>query len=291
MPGMTAACAPRPEAAALPPPPSPLPAPPLPRWTGSGPVPAAMRGGALMLGNFDGLHRGHRSLLALARKAAEGREGPGPVGAPLCAPIGAMCAEPHPRAFFSPQTPPFRLACGAARDLIFAEAGLSMLYAPRFDRAFAALAPETFVEKILIGRLAVRALIFGEDFRFGARRAGDADLLLRLGARHGIETIAAPEIRAEGARISSTRIREALREGDLSSAEALLGRPWRTGIARLAPETVLFERDQLLPPPGLRPADALDASGAVLAETVIALGEGREARCATPPGTAVLRWR
>ncbi|MGG7566848.1 hypothetical protein ACQ5SO_11900 [Rhodovulum sp. DZ06] len=295
----------------------------LPRWSGVGPVPAGMRGGALMLGDFDGLHLGRRRLLSLLRGAASscGGDAPGPRGAPFAPPfapggspggprgapplappfapplapcgipLGAMTAEPHPRAFFAPGGPPFRLTCGAARDLVFAEAGLGMLYTPRFDRAFAALAPETFFEEILVGALGVRALVFGEDFRFGARRAGDAALLARLGARHGVLTVAAPELRADGARVSSSRIREAVRDGDLAGAAALLGRPWRTGVERLGPGRVRFDRDQFLPPPGLHEVDALDAAGAPLARTVIAVGPGRSARCAAPPGTAALRWR
>jgi len=206
-----------------------------------GPAPAGLGGGVLLLGSFDGVHRGHRALFATGRALARD----------LRAPLIVLQCDPHPRAYFAGATG-FRIACGAAQDALLADAGADGLYAPCFDAGFAALAPEDFVARHLAAHLGVRAVICGNDFRFGHRRAGDVRLLARLAPRHGYALHILPEQRdpEAGRRISSSRIREAILAGDLAGAEALAGHPLVTGVRR-HDGGWRFDPLQILPPDGL----------------------------------------
>ena len=179
-----------------------------------------LRGGVLVLGNFDGFHRGHRALVAMARRIACGR------------PVAVMSCEPHPRAFFGAQDGAFRLASPDSKQRLLGGEGVDFIFSPRFDAGFAGLSPADFAGEVLAGALGVSAVVAGADFRFGRGRAGDMAMLAELGQRRGFAVLAAPEVAAGGERISSTRIRAALRGGDLALAERLLGAPWLVEVLR-----------------------------------------------------------
>lgn len=171
---------------------------------------------ALTIGNFDGVHRGHQALLARVVAAALGR---GLVSA-------VMTFEPHPREFFTPDRAPARIS--NLRDKLGAleAAGIERVYIQHFNRRFALVTAPEFVERVLVGGCAVRWLLVGDDFRFGARRAGDNALLAQYAARGVFELEQMPTFDDGGERISSTAIRAALASGDLGRAERLLGRPY-----------------------------------------------------------------
>jgi riboflavin kinase / FMN adenylyltransferase len=168
---------------------------------------------ALTIGNFDGVHRGHRALLE--RVVAKARE----LDLASC----VLTFEPHPREFFAPAEAPARLTRLRDKLELLASACAERAHVVRFDARFAALSAERFVEEVLVRGLGVRSLLVGRDFRFGARRAGDFATLEALARRHGFELEAMPDVAAEGARISSSAARAALAAGDFARAERLLG--------------------------------------------------------------------
>jgi riboflavin kinase/FMN adenylyltransferase len=175
---------------------------------------AADRGAAVAMGNFDGVHLGHQSVLALAHAAA----------AELGAPFGVVTFEPHPRAFFAPDAPPFRLMTADARAHRLAKLGVEVLYELPFGPELASLSPEAFAETVLAGGLGARHVVVGADFRFGKGRAGDVGTLARLGSALGFGVTVAPLISdAGGGDFSSTAIRAALAEGRPDEAARILG--------------------------------------------------------------------
>ncbi len=180
------------------------------------PAPGPARGSVAALGNFDGVHAGHRAVLNHAAALA----------AQLDAPVSAAVFKPHPRRFFKPDTAPFRLMSDAQRVRALEEAGAARVFAIPFDRELAGMTPEAFVERVLAGRLGLRGVVTGADFRFGKDRAGGAEALRTIGAAFGITAETAPEIRAEARKVSSTGVREALQAGDAEGASKLLGRPF-----------------------------------------------------------------
>lgn len=171
------------------------------------------RGAAAAIGNFDGLHLGHQSVLALARAAA----------ARLGAPFGVITFEPHPRAFFAPEAPPFRIMSAEARAHRMAKLGVEQLYELRFDAALAALEAEEFVAKVLRDGLGLSHLVAGADFRFGRGRRGDVEMLRALGPSHGFGVTVAPLVCDDQGDFSSTAIRAALAEGRPRDAARMLG--------------------------------------------------------------------
>ena len=171
---------------------------------------------ALTIGNFDGVHLGHRAMLARLREAAGER------GLPAC----AMTFEPHPREFFAPDRAPARLTSLREKLELLAAEGMARTYVCRFDYRFAQIAAEDFVEKTLVRGLDARYVLVGDDFRFGARRAGDFALLKALTPRLGYAVDAMSSVTLDGDRVSSTAVREALANGDLARAARLLGRPY-----------------------------------------------------------------
>ncbi len=171
---------------------------------------------ALTIGNFDGIHRGHQAMLERLVREARKR------ALVSC----VLTFEPHPREFFAPRSAPTRLASLREKLELLAARGIERVHVERFTRSFAALEPEAFVERVLARRLKARWLLIGEDFRFGAKRAGDAALLKGLAGRHGCEVEIMPAVAREGVRVSSSAVRAALAAGDLALAEALLGRPY-----------------------------------------------------------------
>lgn len=168
------------------------------------------------LGNFDGVHCGHQAVLRQTLRAAEQRGLPAVV----------MLFEPQPQEFFDPAGAPVRLMRLREKLQALARHGVPRALVVRFDARFAALTAEEFIERILIERLRVRQLVVGDDFRFGHARRGDFALLARAGARHGFEVAPMETFFVDGARVSSTRVREALARGELAAAERLLGEPY-----------------------------------------------------------------
>src|SRR5688572_5671615 len=171
---------------------------------------------ALTIGNFDGVHRGHQAMLArLVAAARDGR-------VPPC----AMTFEPHPREFFAPDRAPARLTSLREKLELLAAHGMERTYVCRFDYRFAQQPPEEFVERTLARGLGVQHLLVGDDFRFGARRAGDFALLKQLSPRFGYTVESMASVTLDGDRVSSTAVREALAAGLLEHAAKLLGRPY-----------------------------------------------------------------
>ena len=179
-------------------------------------VPAAWQGGVVALGNFDGVHRGHQTLIAEAARQA------GALGAPLV----ALTFEPHPRGFFVPDTGPFRLTLARAKRRLLADYGVQAVLAQQFDAGFAALSADAFLEEVLVKGLGTRHVVCGYDFTFGARRGGNVERLRAEGAARGVGVTVLEPVMREGEIYSSTRIREALRAGMVKEAAELLGHPW-----------------------------------------------------------------
>jgi riboflavin kinase/FMN adenylyltransferase len=177
-------------------------------------VPEAGRGATIALGNFDGVHLGHAAVLRAAHAARPDR------------PLAVLTFEPHPREFFRPQDPPFRLTLAPERAAALAALGVSILYELPFDAAFSHLTAEQFVADVLNGGLGAANVACGADFAFGHRRGGDILLLAARAEALGIGlTIVPPVADAQGP-ISSTRIRRLLQDGYPERAAGLLGRPY-----------------------------------------------------------------
>jgi riboflavin kinase/FMN adenylyltransferase len=167
---------------------------------------------ALTIGNFDGVHRGHRALIE--RVTAKARE--------LSVPSCVLTFEPHPREFFAGPRAPARLTRLRDKLELLAGAGVERTHIARFDARFAALDAERFIDEVLKKWLGVRWLLVGRDFRFGARRGGDFSTL----QKRGFEVEAMPDVQFEDNRVSSSAIRAALAAGDFALAQRLLGHPY-----------------------------------------------------------------
>lgn len=172
-------------------------------------VPAAYRGAAAAMGNFDGIHRGHRAVIDRAAAAD--------------APLGIVTFEPHPRSYFAPESPPFRLMTADTRARRLDTLGVEMLYELPFTAALAGLEAEVFVQDVLAARLGLSHLVVGADFRFGRGRRGDAAMLVDLGAAAGITVEITPLVEDDAVAVSSSAIRAALAEGRPGDAAAMLG--------------------------------------------------------------------
>ncbi|AMY70468.1 Bifunctional riboflavin kinase/FMN adenylyltransferase [Frigidibacter albus] len=246
---------------------------------GTAPLPAGLRGAVMLLGSFDGMHRGHAALVAAGRAEAARR------GAPLA----ILQCDPHPRAHFAGPSR-FRICPGLAQARLIAEAGIDLIYGPRFDAGFAVTPAEGFVTDLLLARLHIGGVIVGNDFRFGCARKGDPGLLRALGTRHGFSvTVVADEL-AGGSRVSSTAIRAAITAGRIDEAQRLLGHVWTTQIWRSATGW-RFADDQILPPSGIWPVTALDGAGRPLTAARLVLGQGGTACADLPAQTALLSWQ
>lgn len=172
----------------------------------------------IVIGKFDGAHLGHRVLANTARQLASDCGGH----------TLALTFEPHPTQFFSPDIPFFRLNTAAQREERLKAIGFDALAILTFDKAFAALAASEFIEGIVCAQLGARAVVVGEDFRFGAGRSGNAEFIMQAGQRLGFATrIIAPERLASGEIISSSAIRAHLAAGRIDLANAMLGYPYR----------------------------------------------------------------
>ena len=183
-------------------------------WKGLEP---AVRGGAVALGNFDGVHRGHRQVIAEAAKAA------GALGAPL----GVIAFEPHPRVYFQREQTPFRLMTVEQQARALDALGVDLFYILRFDEELAHLSDEAFARQVLHEGLGVRHVAAGFDISFGAGRTGSPESLRVFGERFGFGvSIATPVADKDGEKCSSSAVRQALRDGRPERAAALLARPF-----------------------------------------------------------------
>jgi riboflavin kinase/FMN adenylyltransferase len=184
------------------------------RLTHDQPLPESLRGSVLALGNFDGFHLGHQAVVsrAIALGFHERR------------PVIVATFDPHPVRFFRPDVPPFRLTTLDQRERLFAHAGADAMLVFKFGKELASMDAEDFVSQVLAGDLGAAGVVTGDDFSFGKGRKGDADLLRKLGKKHGVTAEAVPQVTLDGARISSGRIREALVEGDTATATHMLSR-------------------------------------------------------------------
>ena len=171
---------------------------------------------ALTIGNFDGVHLGHQAMLA--RLTAASRE----LGLASC----VMTFEPHPREFFAPDQAPTRLTSLREKLELLARCGVERVQICRFNFDFARTTPEDFVTRILHRGLGARWILVGDDFRFGARRAGDFVMLKQAGRECGFEVHAMSSVTVDQVRVSSTAVRESLASGDMPRAQRLLGRAY-----------------------------------------------------------------
>ena len=173
------------------------------------------RGASAAIGNFDGVHLGHQSVIDLARNAAHNTT--------PCAPLGVMTFEPHPREYFAASAPPFRLMSREARTSRLAKLGVERLYELNFNTALAGLTPEEFARNVVSEGLGIAHVIVGADFCFGKGRAGTANDLVQFGKDMGFGVTIAPLLQGSGATVSSTAIRQALTDGRPRDAAAMLG--------------------------------------------------------------------
>lgn len=180
------------------------------------PADAIPRGGVVAMGNFDGVHLGHRAVIAAALRMARLR----------AKPAFAVTFEPHPRKFFSPNTPQFRLTDETNKLRLLAGTGLAGTVVMTFDAARAGTTAQDFIHHDLIERLGVSAVAIGYDFHFGKGRVGSPGLLVSEAPRLGIEVDVQPHVDFEERPVSSSAIRMALAEAQIASATAMLGGPW-----------------------------------------------------------------
>lgn len=184
---------------------------------GIGTVPSAARGATVAIGNFDGVHRGHQALLASARKEA----------AALQCPAGAILFEPHPREYFQPDKPHFRLTPLPRKLQLLREFRLDLAVVLAFDAKLAALTAQEFIDQVLIKALAVRHVVIGYDFRFGKARAGDPETMRHAGQAGGFGVTVVAQVADAGEVFSSNAIRAELAQGDVRGAAEMLGHWWR----------------------------------------------------------------
>lgn len=237
-------------------------------------LPADARGASAAIGNFDGVHRGHREVVQTA--AAEARR----TGSRLA----VITFEPHPREVVSPGEHVARLTLFARKAELCRELAVEELFVVPFNAALMRLEAEAFIATVLAGRLAVRALAAGENFRFGYRRQGDRTTLAAAAARHGFAFAAVPPVQ-DGGPISSSRIRALIAEGDVAGGNALLGYPYAVdGIVRPGDRR---GRTLGFPTANVHPLDSrvlLPASGVY----AVRVGRGRGEGTAWYPGVANL---
>ncbi len=179
-------------------------------------IPDPLRGAVIALGNFDGFHLGHQAVVREAVEWAR-RES---------RPVIVATFDPHPVRFFRPDTPPFRLTTLDQRQELFATAGADAMLVFYFDALFAANTAEDFVVRLLHHRFGAAGVVTGEDFTFGKARGGNLALLHELGARLGIKASSVGPVKLGEEIVSSSRIRDGLREGDCATAARLLTRPF-----------------------------------------------------------------
>ncbi|PPB82236.1 riboflavin kinase/FMN adenylyltransferase [Albidovulum inexpectatum] len=175
-------------------------------WTG---LSEADRGASVAMGNFDGVHLGHQAVIDQARRSG--------------LPLGIVTFEPHPREYFAPDSPPFRLMNAEARMHRLEKLGVDQLYQLPFDARLAGMEADRFIDEVLVAGLGIAHVTVGADFRFGKGRGGDVATLQSAAKRHGFGVTVAQLIRIDGVEISSTAIRKALSDGRPRDAARMLG--------------------------------------------------------------------
>ncbi len=186
------------------------------RLTSDAPVPETLRGAVIALGNFDGFHRGHQAVVARARAIAQAKTRP----------LVVATFSPHPSRLFRPDTPFFRLTTLDQRERLFAAAGADAMLVFTFDRAMAAVSADDFITDWLVARFGAAVVVTGEDFTFGSGRSGDIALLRTRGVQLGLRAEAVGAVSDAEGPISSSRIRDALQNGDCETATRLMTRPF-----------------------------------------------------------------
>ena len=186
------------------------------RLTSDAPVPEALRGAVIALGNFDGFHRGHQAVVAHARAIAQAE----------ARPLIVATFSPHPSRIFHPDTPFFRLTTLDQRERLFATAGADAILVFTFDRAMAAVSADDFITDWLVARFGAAVVVTGQDFTFGSGRSGDIALLRTRGVQLGLRAEAVGAVSDAEGPISSSRIRDALQNGDCETATRLMTRPF-----------------------------------------------------------------
>jgi riboflavin kinase / FMN adenylyltransferase len=181
-----------------------------------GPVPKAAEGAFVAIGNFDGLHRGHKAALKLARDLA------GKAGRPAL----ALTFEPHPRRFFLPDAPTFRLTPEPAKLKLFAAEGIDGAVVMTFDATLAGRTAQEFIVEELVGRLKISGVVVGDNFHFGKGRSGSPAMLREEGAKRGFAVEILDRVKRQGKPVSSGAVRAALAQGDIAEANDLLGHNW-----------------------------------------------------------------
>lgn len=180
-------------------------------------LPQSARGAVVALGNFDGVHPGHQAVITEAAVRARASK----------AHLAVLTFSPHPRQYFQPDLPPFRLSSEAERRRKFSRLGVDILYQVAFDEGMATCPAQRFIDEVLDHALGVACLVVGEDFRFGQGRGGTLELLRQQGAAIDMEVVGvAPVTGHDGERIASTRIRQLLMAGQISTANIILGHPY-----------------------------------------------------------------
>ncbi|MGJ8610687.1 MAG: bifunctional riboflavin kinase/FAD synthetase [Octadecabacter sp.] len=169
------------------------------------------RGAAAAIGNFDGVHLGHREVIELTRSVSNG------------APLGVLTFEPHPREYFAPHAPSFRLMNAEAKANRLSKLGVDLLYQVPFNDTIAPLSPHDFAKTVIVDRLGLTHVVVGENFHFGAERAGNIDDLRRFGAEMGFGVSISPILSTDAGDVSSSAIRETLTNGQPRIAAQMLG--------------------------------------------------------------------
>jgi riboflavin kinase/FMN adenylyltransferase len=222
---------------------------------------------ALTIGNFDGVHRGHQAMLALLINEARHR------GVPSC----VLSFEPHPRDYFArlagdPGRAPARVSTLRDKLTELEHCGIDQVVLLRFDERLAAHSPEAFIEQVLVRGMHARYVLVGDDFRFGARRAGDYAMLDAAGERHGFDVARMQSYEVHGLRVSSSAVREALHRGEMGRVQALLGRPY--SISGHVVHGRKLGRELGFPTLNLRFAHARPAAGGIFVVRVRGLAAG-----------------
>ncbi len=182
-----------------------------------GDVPPALKGAVVAIGNFDGVHKGHQALVAQAAREAKARK----------APLAVLAFEPHPQEFFRPRPDSIRLTPLRMKARLLAELGVDVLFALPFDAEMAGRSAQSFVEDVLLKSLGASGVVVGPDFEFGRGRAGKFSTLQQMGTALGFSVTCFDMVTTDGsAKISSTRIREALKAAQPQEAAGLLGHWW-----------------------------------------------------------------
>jgi riboflavin kinase/FMN adenylyltransferase len=232
-------------------------------------IPAELRGHVVAIGNFDGMHRGHQALLGRAKQiAAKDKKK-----------LAVLTFEPHPRALFRPDDPVFRITSAPLKAQRLEDLGVDILFSIPFDWDFASQSAESFIKNVLIDGLGASHVVIGHDFRFGQLRKGAPEDIQKA----GIPTTIIGEVKDEkGEELSSSRIRKALRDGDIATANALLGWEWEI-------QSEVVKGDQRgrklgYPTANMNLGDTLHPAYGVYASRVMVAGEGKWQAAATNIG-------